>query len=222
MSNNRILYKFPSRERPYKFFSALDNIISLARHDNYEILATLDINDPSMRGDEIKQRIASYEGRVRAIWGTSEGKIHACNRDLEFVGDFDIICLHSDDMKWLVEGFDLEILMAYEKFSGLLHIPDGYVNERLCTYTILDKAYFNKFNYLYNPEYRSVYCDSEIQDVAKILNAYKYLDKKLLQHQHFIHGFGIKDELLQRTEDPVNYQIDHDTYIRRKLINFGL
>lgn len=220
--SKKLIYKFPSRERPLKFFAALDNITSLAKHDNYEILCTLDISDSSMRGEEIKQRLASYGNKVRAIWGTSENKVHACNRDMEFAGAWDICCLHSDDMRWLVEGFDLEILKSYENFSGLLHISDSYVNERLCTYTILDYEYYNRFNYLYNPEYHSVYCDSELHDVAKILKSYKYLDKKMLIHEHFIWGHGKKDALLERTEDKLVYKKDFETYQRRKKINFGL
>lgn len=217
-----ILYKFPTRERRTKAFSAIDNIISLAKHDAYQILLTLDINDSEMRGEEVKERLMSYGNKVQAIWGTSNNKIHACNRDMEFAGAWDICCLHSDDMRWLVEGFDLEILKAYENFSGLLHIPDSYVNERLCTYTIVDRGYYDKFNYLYNPEYQSVYCDSEIQDVSKKLNSYKYLDKKMLIHEHFIWGHGEKDALLERTEDKIVYKKDFETYQRRKNNNFGL
>lgn len=222
MGNKKILYKFPTRERPKKAFAAIDNIMSLSRHSNYEILLTLDIDDVTMRGEEIKSKITSYGGKVRAIWGTSEGKIHACNRDLEFAGDFDIICLHSDDMLFIKEGFDLDILDAFLDFSGLAHFPDQEVNERLCTYTIMDKNYFSIFNYLYSPEYFSVYSDMELQDVAKMMNRYKYVNKNILHHKHPIWGHGVKDSLLERTENPANYAKDHETYIRRKLKNFNL
>lgn len=221
--SKKILYKFPTRERPEKAFAAIDNIISMSRHDNYEILLTLDIDDESMRGDEVKVRIASYDGKVRAIWGTSEGKIHACNRDMEFAGEFYILCLHSDDQWFVKEGFDLDILQAFESsFSGLVHFPDSFVNERLCTYAMISKDYFDRFGYIYNLEFYSVYADNELQDVAKILNKYKYVNKHIFEHRHFVHGYGGRDDLLKRTEDPANYARDKAIYEKHKLNNFCL
>lgn len=222
MESKKILYKFPCRERKEKFFAAVENIISLSRHDNFEILATFDINDPTFIGTEIKDKIASYNGKLKAIWGTSTGKIHACSRDMEFAGPFDILCLHSDDMVFLKEGFDLDILEAFENFNGLVHFPDGHANERLITYAMMSKEYFDLFGYIYNPEYESVYADNEQFLVAKYMNRYKFVNKSILEHRHHAWGFGPADDLLKRTEDKVVYERDRQTFERRKQINFGL
>lgn len=52
----KILIKFPSRERPARFFDSLDSIYNnLHQPDKVFVLATLDENDDSMNNDYIKK-----------------------------------------------------------------------------------------------------------------------------------------------------------------------
>lgn len=145
----KLLYKFASRSRPKKFFDALDNIHSLSRHDDFEVLATLDIDDASMANSEVRDRIKKYP-MVRAYWGTSNSKIHSINRDMEFAGAFDVLLLHSDDMEFTVDGFDLEILKAFENWEGLVHFPDQVAKARLITYPMMHRKYFQRDNWIYH------------------------------------------------------------------------
>ena len=209
----KILYKFASRERPEKFFKCLDNIISLARHNDFSILASLDLDDKSMANPQVRDRIKKYP-QVQAFYGTSQGKIHAINRDLEFAGDFDILCNHSDDMVFIKEGFDLDILEAFENFNGLVHFPDQKVGQKLITYAMMSKAYFDLDGYIYNPQFWSVYADNYQQWKAQKRGMYKFVQKRILDHEHSIWGYGPPDDLLKRTENPENYKRDHATYLK--------
>src|ERR1700744_2459412 len=101
----KILYKFPSRQRPDKFFEALDNIKRLSDFECWEVLATLDEDDHYMNNDIVKKRLQEYP-MVKAIYGTSTSKVNACNRDMDQAGEWDIVVLMSDDMKFLKKGFD--------------------------------------------------------------------------------------------------------------------
>src|SRR6202012_507362 len=164
----KILYKYPTRSRPEKFFNSLDNFFSLVMHTDYEILVTLDIDDPTATTEEFKKRLLEYP-YIKVFWGTSSGKVNAINRDMCFAGHFDILVLLSDDMQ-LQPGFDMEILKAFEDgFSGLAHFNDGVANERLCTFSVIDKKYFDLFSWIYNPIYKSVGCDNEQHEVAIML-----------------------------------------------------
>lgn len=216
MSNKRILYKFCSRERPNKFFACLDNIISSARHNNYIILCSLDTDDVSMNNDEVKEQLSNYGNRIKVCWGTSENKVSAINRDVEQVEDWDILLNHSDDMWFTKFGFDLDVLEAFENFDGLVHFPDQKAGNKLITYAMMSRGYYDLHGYIYNPEFESVYCDNFQQDQAKALGKYKFVDKQILEHRHFIWGYGHKDELLERTENPRTYAKDRDTYHRLK------
>ncbi len=218
IEDKRICYVFASRERPKKFFDCLNVINAMSESDNYFVWGKLDLDDPKI--EEYKSKLDEYP-ELTVKWGLSNGKIHAINRDLEDLPPFDIICCHSDDMRFLLYGFD-NVIREHCGSDDYVHFPDGYANERLSTYSIMGKDYFNRFGYIYHPDYVSVYCDNEQFEVAKILGRHKFVNQKILRHEHAIAGYGVADDLLRRTEDATNYKLDHQIYIRRKAINFGL
>jgi hypothetical protein len=218
-----ILFIFPSRERPVKCFAAIDNIISMIGEGiDYKIQLTLDLDDATMSNQEVRDRINSYGENVKAYWGTSTGKVFAINRDMEFSGEWDILCLHSDDFLFIKLDFGKDILKAFEGFSGLVHFPDGFQNERLITYPMMSREYFNLFGYIYHKDYYSVYGDDEQMAVAKKLGRYKYVPTSIFLHQHYLAGYGAPDELSKKEDSPEMYEKDKATFLRRKELNFDL
>ena len=106
----------------------------------------------------------------------------------------------------------------YPNTDGLLwfynkHRPD------LNTLTIIGKTYFERFNYLYNPEYKSLWCDNELTDVGNILQRQTHIDKCIIDHQHVDCGYKKDDLYLTNLQ---YYNEDKATYIRRRQIKFGL
>lgn len=215
----RILYKFASRSRPDKFFACLDNITSLAGNDDYQILATLDIDDPSMFNDEIKEKLKNYP-KVKAYWGTSKNKIDAINRDMDFADPWDILINMSDDMLFIKPGFDLHIIQDFQEFGldTLMHYPDNKAGHLLITMAIMGKTYYDRFGYIYNPEYKSLFCDNEQQEVAKMLGKYQLVRKRLFDHNHPAWGLCEKDAQYIHTES--FYYEDQETFNRRKSLSF--
>jgi hypothetical protein len=208
----RITYNFASRERPDKFFACLDNITAFARHDDYEIIATLDIDDPSMCNSEVKEKLTQYS-KVIPHYGFSKSKIDAINKNICFFTG-DIICNHSDDMHFIKEGFDLDILEAFKYFKGLVHFPDQQVGKKLITYAMMHKEYLDIDGWIYNPEFDSVYADNFQQHLAIKRGKYKFIGKWILEHRHSMWGYGNYDKLLKKTEDPMVYKKDRQTYHR--------
>jgi hypothetical protein len=218
-----ILFKFPSRERASKMFAAIDNIISMIGDGiDFHIQLTLDIDDISCANEEVKNRINAYGEKVSAMWGLSGSKTIAINRDMEFAPEHQILCLHSDDMVFIKQDFGKDILEAFENWEGLVHFPDQQIGDKLITYPMMHRNYFNRFGYIYHPSYISVFSDGEQHEVAQLLNQYKFVNKAILEHRHHIWGFGPADDLLKRTEDPTNYQKDCEMYKERKQLNFYL
>lgn len=213
----KLTYSFPSRSRPVKFFAALDNIRSMSASNNYEVIAKLD-DDDKLFSQRFKDRLTEYP-EVIVKWGKSKNKVHAVNRDLEGMTGEILMC-HSDDMVFIKKGFDDFIRECFNKFNGLLHLPDGYANARVCTYSIMHVDYYKRFGYIYHPDYISLWCDNESTVVAKLLNKYRYVNEQLFQHEHPVLGHVPKDEMYQR--DGKYYKIEEITYRKREAKNFDI
>ena len=218
-----LLFKLASRSRQAKLIATIENILSLATTDDFLILVSMDIDDSSCTTPEFKQKISSYE-KVKPVWGISEGKVSAINRDIWIVPEWNVLVNISDDIVFTSKGFDQIILDDFkEQFPdgcGLLHYPDGFVGERQVTMSIMDKAYYDLTGYIYNPEYISLFCDTEAMQVAKELGKHRYVDKNIFRHNHPAWGAAQMDEQYRHTES--FYNTDRDTYFRRMKINFGL
>lgn len=221
----RILYKFPSRGRSKKFFAALDNIHSLSTHDDWGVLATLDEDDPEMYNKGVIQRLSWYY-RVNPAFGKSTSKIHACNKDMELAGDWDIVVLMSDDQEFLVKGFDSLIVEHMKKYfpdgDGVLHYPDTHGRWELSVLSIMGRKYYDRFNYLYFPGYESMWADNEYTDVAKILNCWRFIPMRIYEHKHHIWGYCMADALNVRNDNTALYVKDNQLYCQRKAHNFGI
>ena len=215
--SKKILYNFPCRLRKDKMFAAIDNILLLSKHDNFLIQLALDIDDTALNDKEVKERLDSYGSKVKVYYGWSKSKIDAVNRCVSLCTDADIICTHSDDMVFIKEGFDLDILEAFDNYSGVVHFPDQQAKNKLITYAMMSKDYYELDGWVYNPQFNSVYADNFQQDLAKKRGHYKFVDKQILEHRHFCWGYGQKDELLEKTENPIMYAKDKIIYERLKI-----
>lgn len=223
--NQRICYVFASRSRANKFFATLDNIRILSKSDNYFVWAKLDVDDPEMNKDKVKEMLTAYP-EVTVKWGLSEGKVHAINRDLEELPECDIIVMQSDDIVWEVSDFDDEIRKAFtERFpnlDGTVHFPDDHGKENTIIVSMLGINLYKKLGYLYHPSYLSVFCDNDFTEMTKKMGCYAYINKRLFSHEHPIWGGVPWDSQYRATEAPENYQKDGETFRKRKAINFGL
>ncbi len=226
----RILFKFPSRSRPDKFFGCLQNFgHHVTDWDNFRLLVSLDSDDQTLQEylsiiERFKEQKLWQQSLYLSI-GTSISKVDAINRDIDtidkvWIGTWDLLCLHSDDFWVIKAGFDDDIREAFSNFSGLVHFPDGQVNERLCTYPMMSRDYYEQYGYIYHPSYKSVFADNEQHQVAVNQRRYKYVNKKILEHRHPAWGFGEPDALLRHTES--FWEEDKKTFFQRQAKNFPI
>lgn len=223
----KLLFKFTTRSRPQKFFKCLDNIIdNLSDKDNYQILVSLDLDDNSMKNnnDIISKLTLDKYKKVTTYCGYSKNKIDAINRDIGKIPNWDILINFSDDMEFQEKGFDDIIRKVMSDYfpntDGCLHFNDGFTSDKLITMSILGRKYYDKFGYIYHPDYISLFCDNEQTDVAKILKRYVYVNKVIFKHLHPNNiGTGI-DEQYRHTES--FYEVDKITYERHKSKGFDL
>ena len=141
---------------------------------------------------------------------------------MEINTGWDIVALISDDMIPQMDGWDAIIRQkmtdSYPDTDGCLWFNDGY-QDRICTLNIMGKKYYDRFGYLYHPDYHSLFCDNEYTEVARGLGRMDYFEDCLFMHSHFAIDPTVKrDKLYDRNEALFN--IDKQTYERRKAQGF--
>jgi hypothetical protein len=218
----RLLVKFPTRGRPEKFFKVLDMYRDMSRSKNIRFVVTCDLDDVTMNNQIVIDRFRSYDD-VEVHFGNSKTKIEAVNADMQGQ-DFDVCLLASDDMIPERIGYDLEILeqmkLNYPDLDGVIWFSDGYQKKKLNTLVVLGKRYYDRFNYLYHPDYVSFYSDNEFMQVAFMLGKQTYIDDVIIRHEHPDNT----KESIDSTYSVNNQHVmrDHMMFVSRSKNLFGL
>lgn len=223
----KILVKYPSRERPERFFDGMDSIYNHAYDvNNLSVLISADENDSSMNNKEVQERIGKYNNAT-VIYGTSKSKIDAVNRDLEKEGswnDWDILVNMSDDMRMNIFGWDemvrTDFNYKFHDLDGLMHYLDVDTKGMLATMYIAGRKFYERFGYIYNPVYKSLFADNEIEECAKLLNKWHYTGYSIYTHLNPAYGHLPRDPLFNTQQALWNE--DEKTYNERKARNFDL
>lgn len=220
----KILFKFPSRSRPERFFKTLDNLHSMiVDKDNYHIACTLDEDDYTMNNQEVLARIHGY-AHTTAMWGRSKSKIDAFNRDILEIDGWDIVVAVSDDMHFTVLGFDNLIREGFKSnapdLDALLHYPDQDAKHIIPVLYIAGRKYFNRDLFIYNPIYESLFCDNESMEVALLRKRYFFMGLRILNHLNPAYGHLPRDAQFDKQQGL--WGKDERTYHIRKANNFGL
>lgn len=120
-------------------------------------------------------------------------------------------------------GFDdviVQDMASLEGFHGALWYSDGFTHEKLCTYPVLSKTYYDMFGYIYHPSYKSLFADNEQTEVGQKLHLMKYINIPIFRHDHHSNTNTGMDDLLKKNES--FWSEDEKTYNERKSRNFDL
>lgn len=219
----RVLLKFPTRQRPGMFFATLERWLSMAsgRHEIRSVVS-LDADDATMNNDAVLGRLRAMPG-VEAIVGQSASKVDACNRDLAG-RSFDVLVLASDDMVPEATGWDEivvhDMLSAFPNRDGALHYHDGHRDD-IITLSVMGGNLYRHLGYVYHPRYWSLWCDNDFTQVVRRIGKY---EKKpgvvLARHMHPANGHGVSDGLYARNDR--YFKADQETYRDRERREFGI
>ena len=216
----KILFKITTRSRQALFIRTINSILeNIENKDNYHLLISIDDDDPAMNPPPVlKSEHYTY------VSGKSKNKIDAINRDVnDFDYDWDILVNVSDDQVFILNGFDNIIRDAFsDNTDQYIHFSDGYQKSNVSSMHICGRKYYNRDNYIYCPEYISLWSDSENDIVAKMRNCYKYMgdDLEIFHHLHPTWGLAQMDEQYKRTQEYNIWLHDKDVFERRKKEGF--
>lgn len=232
----KVLLKYPTRQRPEKFAENIKRWEEkLSCENSFTWLISLDEDDRTMDGIHGFFSDDSWANFIER--NPPNGKIAACNANVndhlrektEFNKSFgidghgyDMIWLVSDDMKPEVQDFDLiiqrEMETHYPDWDGAVHINDGLQGIRLCTFSCMGMKYYERFNYLYHPQYQSTHCDDEFTQIAWANRRMIWIPEVLVRHE-WIGMTDPQDELHKRNHALMN-SVDAQTYQKRARAGF--
>lgn len=223
-ANPSLLIKLPTRSRPEQFFKNLDVYYQkLSGEVPYRFLITCDSDDITMNCPQVIQKLQNYP-HLNVIFSNNSSKVEAVNKDIDTYKDWTILLVASDDMEPIVDGYDKIIvqrmLEAFPYYDGVLNFNDGHVGAACNTLPVIGRKFYDRFMYVYNPAYKSLYCNEELTTVSRMLNKEKVCDEILLKHNHPVWGCGTWDELYAKNEQYKAH--DYNLFIARRAHNFYL
>jgi len=222
----RILLKCPTRSRPQKVMETIAKYMYLAvRPDLIGVAISCDVDDASMSRNLVQEelrRIMRPAAWSDIYFSENKSKIQACNADMrKIVYEWDIVVLVSDDMIPQVRGYDEVIrnhmMSRFPDTDGILWFSDGFQGDKLNTLTMLGRKMYDSFGYIYNPEYKSLFCDTELTDQCRTTHKEKclYVNYPIIRHEHPGTGFAQNMDALYQANQRF-WSTDMYTYISRK------
>jgi FkbM family methyltransferase len=215
----KILFNFPTRERPDRFRKSIDSIIfNIEQKGSFYVLVKLDKDDPCLQ-EYLSLR--SLYTKHPIIWNVSKSKskVDAINRDVALL-DWDVMFSWADDIIAIQPGFDDTIRKEFEDPYTWPSFWDGYRKDDLITMCVISRQNYNKFGYVYHPDYTSVYCDNEMTEIARMLGRLKVIkEPQIVKHEHPALNTEIPFDGLYNLNDK-SYDKDRQVFERRKSIGF--
>jgi hypothetical protein len=217
-----ILLKCPTRSRPQKVIATLAKYIQLATQPaKLGIAVSCDADDTSMTRNLVKEellRTLRPAAWKQVFYGTSRSKIEACNANMSEVNyPWDIVVLVSDDMIPQVSGWDdvirSHMMSRFPDTNGILWFNDGCQGEKLNTLCIYGRKIYEEFGHIYEPSYKSLFCDTELTDRCRtdLKDRCLYVPYCIIRHEHPGAGYTQNSDALYQhnqkfwNEDMFNY-----------------
>lgn len=201
----------PSRSRPQKSAATINRWLERSS-GGVEVILSADFDDPML--PEYKQH-ACFD---RILVNQNKSAIEAINI-AAWHATGDIFIVVSDDTD-CPRGWDLTISdVTMGKRDFVIKFADG-IQKRIITMPVMDRVYYNRDGYIYNPIYDHAFCDTEMTEVAHIRGRVITRLDVMFRHLH--------PEVTGEPRDALQIRNDatHDPgraiFNQRKAINFGL
>lgn len=224
-TNKVILMKVTSRERPETLLKTISSYVKLAANTRDMVwLFSFDQDDTACNNEDFTKRLLKiFEPvtiSVYLMFDSSKGKIDANNRDVDKVKQhWDILLNISDDQVPVYQGYD-DVIRRFmpDHLDASLWFNDG-AQDRINTQEIIGRNYYNRLGYIYNPCYKSFYCDNEATFVARNLRKQIKNARCLIQHRHPAIVKTVSQDALYKRNDKY-WKEDQQTFNNRLRENF--
>jgi hypothetical protein len=155
--------------------------------------------------------------KIKMIHNKNKSAIEAINKAAEIVtGDLFIVV--SDDFTCSRNWCSKLLRLVGDRTDFIVKTRDG-IQKTLITLPIMDRKYYNRFGYIYHPEFLHMHCDEEMTIVAHMLGRVIDIDMTF-EHMHYSVGKSRKDAINERNDS--TWAHGQATLDRHALNNFGI
>lgn len=210
----RITILHPSYGRPELARKCYDEWMGKAKNpQDVEYVLSLANNDP--KSDEY--RIAFEHTHITPVVSLNNGLVIQVNNAAR-VATGNLLIAVSDDFG-CPRDWDEQLLTALDdKQDYIVKTQDG-LQPFIITLPIMDRLYYNRFGYIYHPDYFHMWADNELADVGKVLGKTITLDLTF-PHRHYSTGKMKKDAT--NIQNDSHFNNDRVIYEKHKADNWGL
>ena len=205
----------PSRNRPYMSFETAKKWIESAKKEvEIEYYLSIDTDEPQK--ELYKQLFSNLPVKIAEF--ENQTAIQAINNSAKLTKN-ELIIVVSDDFDCFNHWDEWLLSYLKDKKDFIVKTDDG-IQPRLITLPILDRVYYERFGYVYYPEYQHMFCDTEMTEVGHILG--KVIDLRngnfKFQHKHYTAGLMQKDAINEKNDATWNQ--GEMLFNNRKMQNF--
>jgi len=210
----KILLKITSRERPDQCQEAVQSFIHHAKHKENLILAfALDTDDPKLGLYTKWISDLAPSVPIHLNVNHSKNKINAINRGVPSNG-WDILVNVSDDQRCIQKDWDEYLIKELPSDTDFSVWSFDGVQRRINTMEIIGREYYERTEYIYNPMYKSFFCDNESTLVAQLLGKQIVFPFVIASHEHQQVKRQPMDQLAKRNQ--VHWEEDKKTWQDRE------
>lgn len=211
----------PSRSRPAQAAATAKAWLSSAKYpEDIQYLIGIDADDPKRNEYErlIHQNEVLSGMGIGFTFGENKNAIEAVNRTAKYA-EGDLLIQASDDFNQPPFHWDAYLIEQLQgKSDYVVKTQDG-LQRTLVTLPIMDRVYYERYGYIYHPDYSHMYSDQELTAVAHMTGKIIELSIRI-PHNHYSTGRTVKDAVNQKADS--TYGTGAQVFERRKSRNFDI
>lgn len=214
----------PTRGRPGQAWQCFHMWTQLfSGHNKLEYVFSLDADDAGSYFPILRNESGGAGRDMKVVIHQNATMVEALNRGARHARG-EILIYVSDDFECL-PNWDVEIQKAVhgkgKNGDWVLFVYDG-IQKATQTISILSRKYYDRFGYIYFPEYRSMWADPDFTETARRLKKNVNAFHLTFRHRHPSVGGRPFDGTYARQDSGEAWAWGEKIFARRKADNFGV
>jgi len=206
----------PSRNRPQMALETATKWITRCKDTSQiEYILSLDNDDHLLM--QYHDLFTRLKDQVAIIQHNNSSAVEAINNAAPKTTGR-ILVVVSDDFDCPNHWDEQLIVSLKDKQDFVVKTKDG-LQPFIITLPIMDRLFYNRFGYVYNPIYKHMFCDTEMSCVGHMLGRTINLDI-LFPHRHYTTRTTKRDAINIKNDQ--TFGTGANIFKERKRINFGI